>query len=87
MENIPNYGGSFRAETLKKFAEGWSPPSIDELREAKRKSAKTGAQLAEMVGVHPRTIRKWLGGQGDIPYAAWRLWLVDIGEVLPRDVV
>lgn len=81
METIPSYIVNFRPETLAKFGEGWVPPSTEELREAKRKSAKTGAQLANMLGVDGRTIRKWIGGERTIPYAAWRLWLYSIGEI------
>ena len=87
MEKIADYGAGFRPETLLKYDQGWIPPNTDELREAKRKSAKTGAELGTMFGVDGRTIRKWIGGERKIPYAAWRLWLYAIREIGPNDLI
>ncbi|MFT6903943.1 MAG: hypothetical protein ACJAS1_000588 [Oleiphilaceae bacterium] len=78
MEETPDYFVHFRPETFRRYEDGWVAPNIDELREAKRRSGKTGSQLAAMMGVNSRTLRKWIGGLHAIPYAAWMIWLFSI---------
>jgi hypothetical protein len=46
----------------------------------------TGAAVAQLTGVLPRTVRKWLAppevaNHAPIPYAAWRLLLIEVGLV------
>lgn len=59
---------------------GYTSPDKDEIREAIRLSGLTGSKVADLVGVKSaRTVRKWVGGEQPIPYAAWRLILQYIG--------
>lgn len=46
------------------------PPTGAELRALLRRWELTGAAAAELVQVHPRTIRKWVGDERGMPYAA-----------------
>lgn len=61
-------------------------PSPEEIRETFKPF--TGSQVARMLGIQDaRTIRKWIGGESKIPYAAWRLWLIKTGRVYEPLVV
>ncbi len=55
-----------------------------ELHDLKRRHNLTGRAIAEIVGVNPRTVRKWLGPLGKhhapIPYAAARLLAITVGD-------
>lgn len=76
---------------LRFFDPAYTPATADDLRELMRQTGLTGSQAARLVGVNSRTIRKWatshgLPNSGDIPYAAWRLLLLEtglIGDVRP----
>lgn len=57
----------------------YSPPTPNEVRALLRKAGWTGSQAARRAGVDGRTIRKWTGGERDIPYSAWRLLLIEAG--------
>lgn len=64
----------------------YQPPSWVEVRAVVRRLRMTGSELADFVGVQPRTVRKWLAppdaaNNSPIPYAAWRLVLVEAGIV------
>lgn len=48
-------------------------PTAEGLRELKERLGLTGAQIAQITGVNPRTVRKWLGKETGIPNAAWHL--------------
>jgi len=39
----------------------------------------TGSVVGQLLGVDPRTVRKWIGGEREIPYSAWRLLLLHAG--------
>ena len=41
--------------------------------------AFTGVQARALLGVSGRMIRKWIGGEREIPYSAWRLLLIEVG--------
>ena len=62
---------------------GYIEPTPDEIREAVRRSGLSGSAAGQLLGVNGRTIRKWIGGERDMPYSAWRLLLIEIG--LARD--
>lgn len=57
-----------RPETLT----AWARPTPDEVRELLRSQGWTGAAAAEVAGVNPRTVRKWVGGESPISYDCWR---------------
>lgn len=61
---------------------GYEPPTIEEIRAALSHGGLTGAAAGRVVGVTGRTIRKWTGGEREIPYAAWRLLLLEVGLAL-----
>ena len=44
-----------------------------DLRALLRRGKLTGSAAASIAGVNPRTIRRWISGDSDIPYSAWRL--------------
>ena len=85
MEVRAQYNQKVREETLLKYDEGWLVPTGDEMRQVKTMSGKTGAELAKMVGVDGRTIRKWIGNETKIPYSAWRILVYSV-RLIP-DVV
>lgn len=60
----------------------YTPATADDLRELMRQTGLTGSQTARLIGVNSRTIRKWTTSEGmpnsaEIPYAAWRLLLIE----------
>lgn len=77
MENPVPYGDTplleIRKTCLKPFAE-WEPPTTDEIRTAMKIAGVTGSELAQLVGVqNSRTVRRWTGGDLEIPYSAWAI--------------
>lgn len=66
---------NIRLECLRP-ADHWIPPSGEEIREALRLAGFTGGQAARVLGLGTkgdRTVRRWIGEQSAIPYAAWAL--------------
>lgn len=62
------------------------PPTYEDLRAVNQQYGLTGAEVAQRKGVSSRTVRKWLAppqaaNHSPIPYAAWRLLLIEIGAV------
>lgn len=77
-----------RREALLPFADPrYRPPTADELREVTRMLALTGSQAGLLLGVTSRAIRKWIGGESDVPYSAWRLLLIHAGLALGDELV
>ncbi|MEO8466223.1 MAG: hypothetical protein ABI640_12840 [Gammaproteobacteria bacterium] len=77
-----------RREARLPFADPqYRPPSAAEFREVTRLLALTGSQAGLLLGVTSRAIRKWIGGESDVPYAAWRLLLIHAGMALGEDLV
>ena len=70
-----------RPETLEVYSQGWMVPTGDEIRAVKSMTEKTGVQLGGILGVHGRTIRKWIGNETKIPYSAWRILIYSAGLV------
>lgn len=57
-------------------AVNWNRPTGEEIREVLRLAGFTGAKAAQELGLGPngdRTVRRWVGEESDIPYAAWAL--------------
>jgi hypothetical protein len=61
------------------YSPDWQPPSVAEFRELLRVAGLSGSQAGLLVGVEQRRIRKWAGGEGEVPYAAWRLLSIYAG--------
>jgi len=76
-----------RPTTLRKFSDGYEVPSKYEVRAVVKQSGKTGAMLGDMLGVDGRTIRRWVGGERDMPYAAWRLLIYSVGLIDKDDII
>lgn len=57
-------------------ATSWEQPTGEEVREVLRLAGFTGSHAAKVLGLSSkgdRTVRRWVGGDSDIPYAAWAL--------------
>jgi len=64
-------GQEVRREARLPFSDpDYSPPTPMEVRAVLRKAGWTGSQAALVVGVDGRTIRKWTGGEREIPRRA-----------------
>jgi hypothetical protein len=61
------------------YTPGWQSPSVAEFRELLRVADLSASQAGLLVGVDARKIRKWAGGDGDVPYAVWRLLSIYAG--------
>lgn len=71
MINHPN----IRLECLRP-AEDWTQPTGEEIREVLRLAGLTGGKAARSLGLGAkgdRTVRRWIGEESQIPYAAWSL--------------
>lgn len=54
----------------------WAQPTGEEIREVLRLAGFTGGHAARALGLGlkgDRTVRRWIGGDSSIPYAAWAL--------------
>lgn len=66
-----------RRETRLPYADQrFKPPTPEEVRNVLRRLGWTGSRAGLELGVTGRTIRKWTGGDQDVPYSAWRLLLL-----------
>lgn len=68
-----------RAGLFDRFSEEWRNPSPEEFRDLVRLAGLSRSSAARLVGVTPGKIGKWIGGQGEAPYAVWRLLVVYTG--------
>ncbi|MGH8194594.1 MAG: helix-turn-helix domain-containing protein [Woeseiaceae bacterium] len=76
-------GGGIRQGCRVPFTDpGYTAPSPEEIREALRLGSLTGSAAGDLVGVTGRTVRKWTGGEREVPYSAWRFLLIEIGLAL-----
>lgn len=57
----------------------WAPPTPGEIRAALQAVGWTGEGFAKTIGINPRTARRWLSGEVNIPYAAWAVLCVAAG--------
>ena len=78
---------NIRPETLRP-ASKWEQADKDEVREILRLAGLTGGEAAKLLGLTPhtkksgagsRTVRRWTGGDSDIPYPAWALLAYQAG--------
>jgi hypothetical protein len=66
---------TIRSVCLQVAAE-WEQPTGEEIREVLRLAGFTGGHAARVLGLGAkgdRTVRRWVGGDSTIPYAAWAL--------------
>lgn len=68
-----------RPGLFERYSEAWQSPSPDEFRELLRLAGLGRSGAGRLVGVSPGKIGKWVGGQGEVPYAVWRLLTVYAG--------
>lgn len=66
-------------------------PTWSDVRSVIQQTGLTGSQIADLLGVGSRTVRKWTSPPGtanhtEIPYAAWRLLLVAAKLVEPPEL-
>ena len=67
---------NIRLECLRPAAAGWQQPTGEEIREVLRLAGFTGGSAAKALGLGAkgdRTVRRWIGQDSEIPYAAWAL--------------
>lgn len=57
----------------------WQPPTASEFRELLKVAQLTGSKAGSLVGVSSGKIRKWVGADGQPPYAVWRLLTIYAG--------
>lgn len=69
---------AIRDRCFLRWRAGFEPPTPDEIREFLKSHDLSGSEAGEIVGVDPRTIRRWTGGDRAIPYAAWRLLILEV---------
>lgn len=67
-----------RSSTLAPFPD-WEPPTPGEIRAALQMAGWSGEGFANALGINPRTVRRWIGGENDIAYAVWAVLCVDAG--------
>jgi len=66
----------------------FKPPTHIDIRAVTQRFGLTGTDLARLTGVLPRTVRKWLAppdiaNHSPMPYAAWRLLLIESSLARP----
>ena len=84
---VYNVKGGVRRETRLPFSDDrYQAPTPEEIRAAIAHGNYTGSQAGEILGVTGRTVRKWTGGEREMPYSAWRLLLLDVGLALGKSV-
>ena len=74
-----------RTNTLLKFTDPeYQAPTHEDVKALKKQSGKTGKQLCTLAGIQDqRTFRRWMSppdqpGAKQIPYANWRLMLIEL---------
>ena len=83
-----------RPECLRTADAGWERPTPEEVREVLRRAGLSGGEAARMLGLGEkgsRAIRRWSGGEAEVPYSAWALlchkaglgtiWIDSKGEI------
>ncbi len=77
-----NTDGKIRPECLKP-ASGWEPPTGDEIRLVLSMAGWSGVEFAKKINTNDRTVRRWIGNELSIPYAAWCILCVEanFGEI------
>ena len=74
-----------RKSCLVPFSDDWQQPTPTEIRTVMKEAGFTGSQLAKACGLKSarssggRTVRRWLSGDSEIPYAVWCLLCYEAG--------
>lgn len=70
---------SVRPECLLPHALGWMQPTVQEVEAVIEKTGLNKTQIAQMLGLQPRQVRRWTeaGKPIDIPYSAWAILCVE----------
>jgi len=72
-----------RRETRLPFASAeYRAPTKDEFRSLTQTLGLTGSMVGALLGVTSRAVRKWIGGENEVRYSAWRLLLIHAGLAL-----
>lgn len=58
--------------------QSWERPTPAELK-AVASAVGSGSELARLLGVSGRTVRKWIGGADSVPYSAWCVMCYEAG--------
>lgn len=76
MEN-KSYPPAIRSECFLSYGAGWVHPTPQEIRSLLGIVSLNGSQVAKLTGVKDsRQVRRWIGGDAQISFAAWAI-LVD----------
>lgn len=67
-----------RESTLRAI-EQWSPPEGGEIKGMLQRAGWSGVQFSKVLGIDPRTVRRWTGDEKTIPYPAWAILCVQAG--------
>lgn len=61
----------------------YTTPTPDEIRAVMQRHELTGSAVSKIVGVSSRHVRHWTSHTSPkpMPYAAWRLLLLELGEI------
>jgi hypothetical protein len=81
---------NIRLECLRPANDGWEQPTGEEVREVLRIAELSGSRAAKALGLGEkgdRTVRRWIGEDSTIPYAAWALLcdLAGLGSIWKKD--
>lgn len=64
---------TLRPELLARYDSGqYQPPTAADVRALLTEQGWSASQAGLIAGVDSRTVRRWVGGDYQIPYAAWR---------------
>lgn len=67
------FSSGLRPETLRPASEGWEAPTGSEIRYIVTAAGLTGTTAGKLLGVDPRMLRRWIGEDKPLPFAAWAL--------------
>ncbi|MES2264302.1 MAG: hypothetical protein V4724_37820 [Pseudomonadota bacterium] len=87
--NAPGHDSGPEPDTLLPFHDpSYRQPEWADIRAVVQISGLSGLELANLVGVSSRTVRKWLSppmtaNHAPMPYAAWRLLLIACNLAAP----
>lgn len=84
METLSAYGvqSKIRPGCLT-VANEWQPPSGEEIKAALSMAGWTAVEFSRRIYANDRTIRRWVGNEKPIPYAAWCVLCVEanLGQI------
>jgi hypothetical protein len=75
-----SYPPAIRPECFLSYGAGWFCPTPEEIRVLIQVIGLTGSQVARLTGVKDsRQVRRWLGGDAQISFAAWAILVESAG--------